>query len=162
MEILITRQFAYFETKIFQLSIVNTCFLSSCFFILLDSTPFFNSPIFALVLKSLAFFVSLFHNIPHFLFNSVDIFLSYIFIIEKEFFIDLRNWSHLFNLLVHLRVGEAWLIQFIMPIFSISNQIDTNILLKLLSIFSSPFEYLTNIFLTISIYMEDGCIDELG
>jgi hypothetical protein len=46
--------------------------------------------------------------------------------------------------------------------FSVTNQIHHNVLMELLSVLSSNLEDLSYIFHTISINVEDGCINTLG
>jgi hypothetical protein len=72
------------------------------------------------------------------------------------------DWSHFGDLLVHEWLSETWLIQFIVSHFPVTNEIDDDIMLEFLSIFSSSSENEINIIQAVSVDMENWSIYSLG
>ena len=69
---------------------------------------------------------------------------------------------HFGNLLVHKWLSETWLIKLVVSKLSVTNQINNNIMIELLSVFSGSCEYMVHIVNALSVYVENWCIDGFG
>lgn len=124
--------------------------------------PLFRLPLFLLICSLFAHFIFFFKNrINHFLLNLIFFFGQYSFV-NKLLFIKLANWSHFSNLFIHQGLCERWLIKFVVTIFSITDQINNDIMIELLAILSCGGKNVMHIFKTLSINMEDRSINRFS
>ena len=79
--------------------------------------------------------------------------------LEKLLLILPSNWCHLGDLLVHKWLGETWLILLVMAHFTVTDEINHDIMLELLTILSSSSEDKVNIVKAISVHMENWSVD---
>ena len=76
-------------------------------------------------------------------------------LLDQLILIDPGNRSHLLYLFVHEWLSELGLIQLVVAHFSVTNQVDDNIMVKLLSVLSSSLENVINIFHGVGVDVED-------
>lgn len=93
--------------------------------------------------------------------NFFDMFLRKNSFLNKLVLIDESNGSVTVDLLVHERLGESRLIDFVMSVLSVSDDVDNNIIAKLLSILSSNLASLDNILNRVTVHVNDRGITSL-
>jgi len=98
----------------------------------------------------------------NFFFQNFILFLSNYSLVNKLLSIKLSYWNHFCNLFIHQWLSKRRLIKFIVSKFTISDQINYDIMFKFLTIFSSSSEYVMHIIKTLSINMEDWGINRFG
>ena len=79
-------------------------------------------------------------------------------IIKEFLFVKLGNGSHLSNLFIHHWLRKTWLIKLIVTIFTISNQVNNDVMVELLSVLCRHFKAMMNVFGRICIYMENWSV----
>jgi len=78
---------------------------------------------------------------------------------NELFTIKISARSHLIYDFIHKRLSKGRLVELIVTEFSVSNKVNNNITLILLTVLSSKFKCSLNIFHTISIDVENWCIN---
>lgn len=110
----------------------------------------------------LAIDVCLLHDVLYLGLDSIGFLLSQSSISNQLLFIDLSNWSHLTNNLVHEGLCERGLIKLIVTSFSVADQVNDDVLLEFSFIVSCDSENLDHILNAISIDVEDWSINDLS
>ena len=76
-------------------------------------------------------------------------------LLDQLILIDPGNRSHLLYLFVHEWLSELGLIQLVVAHFSVTNQVDDNIMVKFLSVLSSSLKNMVHILHGVGVDVED-------
>jgi hypothetical protein len=127
----------------------------------LNLSPLLSHPVFLIEVESLRFFISDFHLASCFV---LDLLQGILWdpLIDQLFTVDISDWLHRINDFVHQRLGEGGLVKFVMAEFPITDQIDDNITLELLTELSGELERSLDILHTVGVDVENGSVDGLG
>ena len=85
--------------------------------------------------------------------------------IKELLLVQSSDWGHLSDLLVHERLGETGLVEFVVAVLAVADQVDNHILLVGLSVSRSCLEDLVDILQAVSVHVEDwsiDCLSEIG
>jgi len=129
---------------------------------LFDGLPFLGHPILSFVFQGLTFGVSLFKILVDERLHLSKFVLVNYSAGKKLLFVLAGNWGHLGDLLVHEWLGETWLIELIVTHLSVTDEINDNVMLELLSVLSCGSENKVDVIKAVSIHMKDWSIDSFG
>ena len=82
--------------------------------------------------------------------------------LDQAFGVQLTGGALLGDLLVHQRLGAAWLVRFVVTATAVANQVDDHVTLELHAVVDSQLGHEQHGFRIIAIHMEDRRLDHLG
>lgn len=129
--------------------------------IILDAGPLLSHPVLLLELKILTLGVGILHLAASGNLNILEA-LFWDTLLDKLSTVEVSNWLVLLNDLVHHWLGEGWLIQLIVTEFTVTDQVNDDVLHELLAELSSEFEGTLHILHRVSVDVEDWRVDRLS
>lgn len=91
-----------------------------------------------------------------------DLSLTYHALSNKLLAVFFEDWLHGLHFLVHQWLGESWLIQLVVPVFTVPHNIDEDVLVEPISILICYFHALIQKIGFVGVYVEYGCANHLG
>ena len=83
-------------------------------------------------------------------------------LLNELFTVDVSDWFHLVDDLVHQRLGEGGLVKLVMSELSVTDQVDDHVTLELLAELRSKSESALDILHRVGVNVEDRSVDRLG
>lgn len=128
----------------------------------LEARPRAGEPLTRGRLVVLAASIAFLQNLPDALLVGFNFILGQASFLLKLFGVQLSNGSLLSNSLVHLGLGEAGLVSFVVTVLAVADKIDNNVSVEGLAPVSSKLHDESDSFSVIAVYVENGCVDGFG
>lgn len=159
MEIGIFRELSDLKTDLQQRFHINTSVSGKVH--LFNFGPFFSHPVFLLKAQILGSLISFLHLGSCMVFDSLQSFFGNT-LLNELFTVDVSDWFHLVDDLVHQRLGEGGLVKLVMSELSVTDQVDDHVTLELLAELRSKSESALDILHRVGVNVEDRSVDRLG
>mmetsp|Transcript_24212 Transcript_24212/g.37290 ORF Transcript_24212/g.37290 Transcript_24212/m.37290 type:complete len:345 (+) Transcript_24212:1000-2034(+) len=162
VEFLVLRQLGNLMTSVLKAFNSEAGDLSSRLVDFLDTLPLVGDPVFSIESVVLGVVVGRLKSVLDALSHLSAFFGGYNALVDELLLVDSSHRGHLGNLLVHLGLGEAGLIELVVTEFTVTNEIDDDIMIEFLSVLGSQLEHEAHVIHAVGVNVEDGSVDSLG